>query len=411
MPELPDVELQLALNTGDPDPWVTVATGANLFLSGSTSQGSSRFDGVTVRYEPGRLTAVVDNRGGEFDATNPSSPYRAAGRTLLNPRRGVRLRATWASPDEEPLFTGFLDAIPHTYEDRDVSMATITATDGSKVLENFNGIEQSPAGEGEDTGARINRIADNAQWPEELRDIDTGNTTVQATTLAGVARTEMLLTADSEIGELYFDGWGKLRFRRRHAMYTEERSAVSQATFGDRPPELPFADPGPTIAYDDQQLRNRVQVARKGGTVQVVEDIESQIRYSWNGGTPMPSTWSRNDFIMETDDEALAYAQYVLYQNKDADLRFEDMEINPLAAPDALFPQVLGRRLGDRITVNKRRTDGSVITRDVFIRGISHVLAPQSWRTKWVFQSAAKFSFLVLDGSVVGRLDENALGY
>jgi hypothetical protein len=333
-PDTPTVTIEVATG-GGADPWVALES--DRFLSGESQQGSTRFDGVTVRYEPATLRVVLDN---------------------------------------------------------------------------YDGLEQSPVGAGEDTGARLERWADEAQWPAELRDIDTGNTTLQATTLAGNARDGMLRTVDTEIGEMYFDGLGNLRFRRRHAMYLDTRSAVSQGTFSNKRGvgALPWANV--VVNYDDQQLRNRIRISRSGGTLQEVEDVASQTRYSYDGAHEMPRTWGRSDLLMQTDDEALAFAQYVLYQTKDPDLRFDEMVIEPSADAANLFPQVLERKLGDRVTGKLYTPDGRTITRDVFIRGIRHTLSdPKHWVTTWVFQSATKFAFFVLDDPILGRLDYNALGY
>jgi hypothetical protein len=83
------------------------------------------------------------------------------------------------------------------------------------------------------------------------------------------------------------------------------------------------------------------------------------------------------------------------------------------ADPTNLFPQVLAREIGDRIKVVRYPPGGgSPISREVFIRGISHETTGATWITTWSLQSATKYgSFFALDHPVLGLLDQNALGF
>jgi hypothetical protein len=258
-------------------------------------------------------------------------------------------------------------------------------------------------GTGEDTGARINRIADNAGWPSEERNIATGNTTVQGTDLSANAWAEIVRTSDTELGEIYFDVDGKLTFRNRHALSTDTRSNTPQATFGDAGAELGFTEI--ELGADLRQTKNIIRLSRVGGVQQVVEDLTSQAEYRRR-------TWGRSDLLHQTDAEVLAYAQHVLGISKDNELRVEAITIDPLAAPANLFPQALGRKLGDRVTVKFTPPGGGArISRDVFIRGITHSAGVDTWQTRFVFQDATKFAIFVLDNATLGRLDANALAY
>jgi len=378
--------------------WVDLSHPA---LSLDISRGSQRFDGPTVRYEASRATYVLDNSDRSLDPTNLAGPYVAAGVTQVTPMRGVRSRATWAGVTYA-LFRGFVDDWQINWDDP-WSDATVHCTDGVKVLANYNGVAVGAVGAGDDTGARIGRLLDNAGWPATDRALDAGNTTVQATTLAANTWTETLLTADTEAGEVYVDGSGRVVFRRRQASQLDARSSTSQATFGDGPGELIYESV--KVAYDDTQVRNVVRISRVGGTQQIASDAASQAQY-------LNHSWERSDLIMQTDAEAANYAGYVLFQNKDAELRFTELVINPHADETNLFPQVLGRELGDRITVKRRPPGGgAVISRDCFIRGIKHTLKDKRWKTTWTLQSAAKYSFFTLDNAILGVLDSNALGF
>jgi hypothetical protein len=372
----------------------------------SVNRGTQRFDGVYARAEAGRAAVTLDNSDREFDPTNLAGPHVSAGQTEIEPMVMIRIRATWDGVGYD-LWKGFADEWKLDYNMPAVATTELTGTDGTKVISNYDSVAGALVGSGETTGARINRILDNAGWPTADRDIDTGRTTVQSTDLSSNAWTEILLTSDTEIGETYFDAAGRLVFRNRHAIITETRSTTPQAVFGEGAGGLAYD--AITIANDDTQVRNIIRISRVGGTLQTAEDGDSIARYQ-------RKTWGRSDLIMQTDAEAANYAQYVLSLSKTAELRFDSLVIDPTADPDNLWPQVLGRELGDRITVKFCPPGGgATIERDVFIRGIRHDITMQTWMTTWTLQDASAQFFaqsalaLILNDAVLGKLNTNTL--
>lgn len=375
--------------------WVDVT---EFVRSASVTRGVSRFDGVYGRAEAGRATVVLANADGRFDPNNLASPYVAGGVTQIQPMRRWRIRA-----DGHAIWYGFADAwdLDYPAQGHDAT-CTLSGTDGTKVLVNFDGAEQPSAGSGETTGRRIERILDNASWPSEMRDLDVGDVAVQETTLAQPAWTEIVLTSDTELGEVYFDGAGRIVFRERTAVMTETRSTVPQGEFATDG-TLPYASI--TVATDDTLLANLVRIARAGGTEQVAADVESQLRY-------LKRSFERSDLVMTTDDEALTYAEYVLYLLKDVELRFESLTLAPNRDTAALYPQALGRELGDRITVRWRPPGGAEIVRDCFIRGIAHQATTGGmWQTTWALQDARRFDYLIIDHATRGVLGDNRVAF
>ncbi len=373
--------------------------------SATVSRGVSRFEGIYGRAEAGTMAVELANEDRRFDPTNLAGPYVAAGATQVKAGRAIRLRATWAGVAYD-LFRGFVDEPRLNYRNRNYATATFSATDGTAAVANYDQNGGATVGTGEDTGARINRILDNMGWPAEERNIAVGRTTVQGTDLSANAWAEIVLTSDTELGEVYFDVDGKLTFRNRDALATDPRSNTSQATFGDANDgvELPFVDV--ELLADLTQTRNIVRAGRVGGTQQIAQDATSIAEYRRR-------TWQRSDLLHQTDTEVADYAAYVLSLLKDNELRIGSIVLNPRADPDRLFPQVLGRKLGDRVTVKFTPPGGGArISRDVFVRGISHTVGLDTWQTTFVFQDATnKFQSFVLDNATLGRLDHNALAY
>lgn len=343
-------------------------------------RGSRRIDSPVVQYEPGTATIVLDNSDRRFDPSNTDGPYvDGDGVTQVRPMRAVRVRAQWNNTIYD-LFYGYADRWSINWYDPADSKCVLTATDAMKVLRAIKRIPQAPAGSGETTSARINRILNSVAWPAGDRMIGAGTVTVQATTLEGDALAELQLTADTEIGELYIDPGGRVFFRGRVASMTDTRSATSQATFGDDDGELDYHEL--TISTDHEQVFNRTRITRVGGTEQTALDSVSVAEY-------FERTYQRTDLIMDSDAQALTYAQYVLALASVPHLRFDSVAILPTADPTNLFPQVLGRRFGDRITIRRRPPGGGdPIERDVWIRGVRHEITDRSWRTTWTLQAA-----------------------
>ena len=373
--------------------WVDVLAGGRV-RSGSIARGATRQDGPYARAEAGTAEVVLGNRDAALDPTNLSGPYVAAGITQVKPMRPWRIRA-----GAYDLWRGFADSwdLEYPASGHD-AIVTLRGTDATKVLANFDGPEQGSQGAGEDTGARINRVLDNAGWAAADRAIDTGLTTVQATTLAQPAWSEALLTADTEGGELYVDGAGKVVFRNRHAVLTEARSTAPQAAFGDGPGELPYV--GLDLAYDDDLLANLVRIARVGGTEQIAEDLASQAEY-------LVRTFDRSDLVHQTDAESAQHAGWVLGLMRSGTLRFDSITIDPRDDPETLYPAVLGRELGDRISIKwtPPGRPGDPIERDVLIRGIAHAFdATGAWSTTFYLADAARLDeYFVVGRAVIGR--------
>jgi len=309
----------------------------------------------------------------------------------------------WEPPERTyDLAYGYADQWEVAWNDPDAT-TTVTLSDAFKI---FNQVmltaSDEPVGGGDLSGARIHRVLDAIGWPSDARDIDPGESTLQATDMDGDALELMRAAAEAEIGDLYMSPAGLVRFRDRAALFTGLRSRHPIAVFGDGPGEIGYRDV--VIATDDATLANRITITREGGTPQTVDDIESQAEF-------LPRTYTRDGLLLESDNDALAYAQFILYQTREPELRFEQLVLRPLRDRGRVLPVVLGAEIGDRLRIRRRPPGGGLIERDVIIRGISHEITPGDWQTTFSLQSATRLAFFVLDDTTLGRLDENALSY
>ncbi len=290
-----------------------------------------------------------------------------------------------------PLFRGFVDFwdVKWSMENGPLWSETVTpCSDAFKFLAGYQRAAQDvEVGAGEDTGQRVHRILDQVGWPAEDRAVDAGDSVLQGTTHDGDALGELQQAVESELGELFMDGSGKVTFRRRNAVLEEERSKVPQWVFGDdtdNPQELPWADL--KVSYDDAQLYNLVEVARVGGEAQTVQSTASRARN-------LTRPFSRTDLLLTTDSEVLSYANMILAMSKDPELRFDELTVNAYKDPYRLFPAVLSIRIGDRLRIHRRPPGGGLpIVRDVIVRGIAHNIGQVQWETTFTLQSATKYS-------------------
>jgi hypothetical protein len=248
------------------------------------------------------------------------------------------------------------------------------------------------------------------RWSGADRNIDlTSTTTLQATTLDGDALDEAQNVMHTETGEFYCDENGFMFFRGRQRMLTDARSATPQATFGSNRAggELPYVGV-PGLSKDTEQLVNLISATRNGGAEQVAEDTTSTQRY-------LDHKWEETGLLLQTDADVASWAGYVLHFDHLPEFRFTSLDIDPRLDEANLYPQVLGRKFGDRITVVRRPPSspwGTIVdSKDVFIRTIEHTWVRKGfqWKTSWGLQPVDKLSYLILNNATNGKLNQNAL--
>ena len=187
-------------------------------------------------WKAGTATLELNNNDGRFDPANLSGPYVSGGATQVEPMRRLRIRTRYGfsiDGGSHDRFSGYIDDVVLSYPSPRVAIVTFPATDAYKVLGNYRLSELQPVGAGEDSGARVNRILDSAEWPADDRDIDAGDVTFQATPLVDSPLDELTLAAFCEGGEIYIAPDGKVTFHRRSTRLADLDSVVPVDTFDD----------------------------------------------------------------------------------------------------------------------------------------------------------------------------------
>jgi hypothetical protein len=272
--------------------WVDVTCDtADGFTMGA---GASSADGIVTRWEA--ATVALTLIGDQWDPR--SGPYADVLGASIQARIRWRVAGdtTWITT-----FLGFVDENGFTYDPK-TKRAQVACTDGTRILNGFDGLEQPPIGAGETAAQRVARIADYVGWPAGQRDITAGGVTVQATTLADNAWTMLLTVADTDLALLWVDRAGNLAYRPEGKV-TPAPAVAAVITCGDVPAGTTKVRP---VTIDGQQAhitRNIVAVSATGG-IQVTMRDDASVALYW------PHTYERTDLI-HTDDtwsQKVAYA-------------------------------------------------------------------------------------------------------
>jgi hypothetical protein len=270
-----------------------------------TSTGRSPF---TDTFQTGQLTMRIVDQNGDFNPTNPSSPYVG----LLTPMKKVQITANYNSVTY-PIFSGFITSYVNTQpkDATEVAYTTIQAVDAMRLAQNAQISTVTGAAAGDLSGTRIDQILDQIDWPATMRSIDAGQTTLQAD--PGTARTSlaaMQTVADSEYGAIYVNFDGSFVFKDR---------LTATESIGGTP--TVFADDGTGIYYanaawklDDNLIFNSASVTRSGGTTQTSTNQASIDKYFIH-------SYNIQDLLMQTDAVALDYARAYVASRAETTIR------------------------------------------------------------------------------------------
>lgn len=366
------------------------------------------------RTAAGTLSALLDNRAGSYDPTNPGSPYYPGVKRM----RWIRVRAVFVGsggtygaglygdssyngtggaaaviyPRWQGLIETWNQSWPGAGTDATVS---ITATDAFKVLNLFdlNGLS-FPA---QQTSDRV--IAGLAAAGITVSTVATGQTSIVADgpfSQGSSALSHLLQVEETENGLLYAEGDGTVVFQDRY--YRLLHSGSSVATIGDVDGEIPYRDG--ELDLDDADVWNEVSVTPSGGVAQIADDLVSQA-----------SNYTRRlnrDSLCADAGEALSAAQYLVGLYGNPAPRIPQVEVLG-AADTSKWPTILAAKNSDRFTW-KRRASGHTISEDVFVEQVSDTVVPgTSWQVTFEMSPASAQTFWILENSTFSVLDTSTV--
>ena len=348
-------------------------------------------------FQTGSMSLRIIDQNGDFNPMNPASPYY----NLLTPMRKVVISASYGATTY-PIFAGYITTY-ETTTPRDVGevvYTTIQAVDGFRLASNAQISTVASATAGQTTGTRIGKILDQIGWPATQRDIDTGQTTVQAD--PGTARTALaaLQTIEStEYGALYMDALGNFTF--------QDRQLTSTSVAGT---PTAFTDDGTGISYnnalwrlDDTLVFNKATVSRVGGTPQVALNQDSIDKYFLH-------SYNEQNLMMQTDAEALDNALAYVASRQETSIRCDAVTLDLYTDNyDAGITAALDLDYFDPVTVTTTQPGSSTLTKTLQVFGISHDIRPNSWKTTLTTLEPIIEAFIL--GTNYGILGTHTLSY
>ena len=382
------------LGTGQLADANTVVDITSILLNVATRRGRNR---LLSRFEAGTATVELKDENGWFNPENPASPYYGN----LVPLRKIQIWADWNGV-RYYLFSGFITAYINSFVQGvdTVNKVTIQATDAFKLFDGVTVTTITGNSAGQYSGARVTNILDTINFPASLRNINVGDTTLQADPATSRSALEALRNVeDSELGGFFIAANGNATFL--------SRTNVSQ--FSDNIP-LSFSDDGLALPYvnvktalDDGTLYNNVTVTRLGGTAQNVFDQTSIDQYFVHSG-------SRSGVLVQDDTTALNMAKMLLASRKDTELRVDEMTVNLADDTAGLQSAILGMELLDYLRITKHLSGSSEIVRDVLAYGISHDINQASFIST-IYTGEPIVQAFLLDSTTQGIIGQNVLSY
>jgi hypothetical protein len=351
------------------------------------------------QFQTGTLSLRIVDQNGDFNPMNTAGPYYS----YLTPMRKVQITATYGAITY-PIFSGFITSYSTTTPQSsvgDVVYTTIQAVDAFRVAQNAQISTVSGTYAGQLSGARIDNLLDSISWPNSMRSVQPGLTTVQAD--PGTARTSLQAcqtVETTEYGAFYVDASGSFIFY--------DRSTTASSVAGT---PVVFNDNGTGIDYfnavwvtNDVLIYNEANITATGLATQTASDAASITKYFLH-------SYNQQNLLMQTTATALDYAQAYVASRAETSVRCDEIQLDLYTANyDAGIIAALDLDYFDPVTITTNQPGGTTLTKTLQVFGKSMEISPNSWRVKMTTLEAI-IDGLILDSAVYGILDTSVLSY
>jgi hypothetical protein len=321
------------------------------------------------RAETGTMNFALSCNEREFDPNYASSPFYPN----VKPTRAVRFRA---QSDTDAVvwsrFFGYTQGWPQRRNQGAFDIvAVFTAADPAFALA-LDKVQGSMARPPEYAGDRLDAVL--GDIPNLKVDLEAGQSELVAADLDGVNRLEhSQAVVESDGGILFAAGDGTMTFHDRHHRTIYESTV--RATDGDGGgSELPIEHQEPAI--DEGHLFTAARITDAFGRVASASDDAAALEHFVR---------TKDLATLQTNaNEAQAMAEAFAHRYATPRERIPDLRINPTAHPTTpltMWETALGHEIGHRIeTVERVGGDGSSVSREVFIEGITDRVRARDWR-------------------------------
>jgi len=378
----------IAFTIGDPDNGIL---GVNVLADAASDvvDISNQVGKISIRrgynllqdqFQAGTASIRVYDPTGAWNPQNPASPYFGK----LIPLRKMRVTGNGVY-----LFSGYTTAYNYTYpKDQEIGFVDIECSDAFRLFNMANITSVTGSSAGQTTGARIDDILDTVSWPASMRDINTGDSTVQAD--PGTARTSLAAIKNvefSEQGAFYISPGGNAVFDERS--YIISKSGQNPTTFANNGTGIGYKNI--VFAFDDKLIINQASITRAGsGTAQTASNATSISKY-------FPHSINYTDLVVETDAEALNIARTYVATRAETTIRIDALTLD-LNTPDytAGVSAALNLDFFDTMAITNVAQDGTTIQKTLQCMGIQHEITPNSWSTTFTTSEP------IVDGFIIG---------
>ena len=361
----------------------------------STSRGRNA---QADQFQTGSLSLRIVDQTGAFNPMNISGPYYS----LLTPMRKVQITATYGAVTY-PIFMGYITSYTTTTPQNasDVVYTTIEAVDAFRLAQNAQIATVSGTSAGQLSGARINNLLDAIAWPNSMRSISAGLTSVQADPASqrtGLSAMQVIET--SEYGALYVDASGSFIFLDRSI--TASSVTGTPTVFNDNGSDISYANA--VWILNDVLVYNQANVTRTGGSVQTAIDQASIDKYFLH-------SYNQQNLLMQTDAVALDYAQAYVASRAETTVRCDAITLDLYTANyNTGIIAALSLDYFDPVTITTTQPGSSTLTKTLQVFGVGMSITPNSWRVTFTTLEPIIDAF-ILDSALYGILDTNVLSY
>jgi hypothetical protein len=315
-------------------------------------------------FDAGVATVTLDNRTGDYDPNNASSPHDP--NLLLGTPASIQVVHSGTTFD---LFRGHISRWPLDYPDlASDAVAVLELTENSAVLR--TSLIQATTYAEEDSAVRIGNILDDVSWPAGARNLEAGAADTAATSFTGESRDLIDEATEAEQGQFFIAKNGDATLLNR----TTFSGSTSQATFGPTSTDFDYTDI--RVLYDDDLLINKAAITGSTGDTQIASDSTSISNHGEHGV-------ETSNLSILGEPGALNVAENLVIRNRDVMSRVTEFTIEPQSST-ALWPEIAGRELQDFITVKVDPPGGgTTLDQDVAVEGIRHEIVGGHWRTTY----------------------------
>ena len=355
---------------------------------------------LSDQFQTGSLTLRITDQNGDFNPQNVTGPYY----NLLTPMKKVQITATYSSVTY-PIFSGFITSYVTTYptnvDSADVAITTIQAVDAFRLAQVAQISTVTGASAGDLSGTRINQLLDAISWPNSMRDVDSGLTTLQNDPGTNRTALQSLQTVtDSEYGALYVDANGSFVFQDRSV--TAGSIGATATVFADNGTGIDYFDAAWIL--NDVLIFNKATITRSGGTAQVALNQASIDKYFLH-------SYFLDNLLMQTDAVALDYARAYVASRAETSIRVDSIVLDLYTNNyNTGIIAALNLDFFDPIKVITTNPGGSTLEKTLQIFGVRMNITPNSWKTTFTTLEPVIDAF-ILNDTIYGTLDYNVLSY